>query len=140
MSNSPWTISPAAAAKIDLCRQFGVTEDVLDTILDEAAAKVAADRAAAEEPKIEILTLVTEDQRFQVGETYWTRSACDYECIFQYTVISRTEKRMVIEDRGGRQSTRGIKIWSGVESCSPQGRFSMSPTITADRDGSSLPA
>ncbi len=70
---------------------------------------------------------------FEVGKTYTTRSACDYECVFAFTVISRTAKRMTIEDCHGRTRTVGIKVWAGCETAMPQGRFSMAPVITADR-------
>lgn len=71
--------------------------------------------------------------QFQVGQTYSTRSACDHECIFSYTVVSRTAKRLVLEDRHGRISKRGVYTYSdGIEHCKPQGSYSMAPVISAD--------
>lgn len=71
---------------------------------------------------------------FQVGKTYSTRSACDYDCVFSWTVISRTAKRMVLEDRHGHQKTVGIgRYYTGdMESAKPQGTFSMCPVITPE--------
>jgi hypothetical protein len=72
---------------------------------------------------------------FQVGKTYTARSLCDYDCVFAWTVIARTAKQITLEDRHGRVSKRGIRTYDGVEVCSPQGRFSMSPSISANREG-----
>lgn len=70
---------------------------------------------------------------FQIGTTYTTRSACDYDTIYSWTVISRTAKRLTLEDRWGNQEKRGVYIWNGIEHCKPAGTFSMCPVITAER-------
>lgn len=70
---------------------------------------------------------------FQIGQIYSARSACDHECIFYWTVTARTAKQITLEDRHGRVSKRGIRTYDGVEVCSPDGRYSMSPSIYANR-------
>ena len=70
--------------------------------------------------------------QFQVGQTYATRSICDHECIFSFTVISRTAKTVTITVHG-KPARRGISIWNGVEQFSPFGTYSMSPIISADK-------
>lgn len=70
---------------------------------------------------------------FQIGQTYSARSLCDYECIFAWTVIARTAKQITLEDKHGRVAKRGIRTYDGVEVCSPDGRYSMSPSIYANR-------
>lgn len=70
---------------------------------------------------------------FTIGETYSTRSICDSECVWTWTVTARTAKFVTLEDRHGYLTRVGVNMWEGVESAKPLGRFSMSPTIYADR-------
>lgn len=71
--------------------------------------------------------------KFQVGKTYSTRSACDHECIFSFTVVGRTEKTVTIDPRSRGAVRRKVRIGSdGVERCDPHGRYSMSPVLAAD--------
>ena len=70
---------------------------------------------------------------FEVGKTYTCRSACDHNCVFEYTVTSRTAKFLFLTNKRGERSRRGVTVWDGVETCTPQGKFSMSPTIYADK-------
>ena len=72
---------------------------------------------------------------FQIGKTYATRSLCDYDCIFSFTVVARTAKTITIESNAWGQVKRGIRTYDGVEVCKPLGSYSMSPTIHADRAG-----
>lgn len=72
-------------------------------------------------------------KQFQVGQTYSTRSACDYDCVFSFTVIKRTAKFVTIEDRHGKVRRCGIKVWDNVESCFPLGSYSMAPIISAEK-------
>jgi hypothetical protein len=74
-------------------------------------------------------------KRFEVGREYWTRSICDYECIFRFTVIKRTAKTVTLRAAGGKEVRRGISVWQNEETCSPHGRYSMSPTLSAGRQG-----
>ena len=72
---------------------------------------------------------------FEVGKTYSTRSLCDYDCIFSFTVIARTAKQVTLESNAWGQQKRGIRIYDGIETCRPLGTYSMSPTIRADKAG-----
>lgn len=75
----------------------------------------------------------TTNTTFQIGETVATRSACDHNCIFRFTVIARTAKFVTLDD--GRKTYRvGIKVWDGRESAKPFGMFSMSPSVHAGQD------
>lgn len=69
---------------------------------------------------------------FEAGKTYSTRSACDHECIFRFAIVRRTAKTITFTYHG-KEQTRGVRVWEGVESCYPMGRFSMAPVISADR-------
>lgn len=73
--------------------------------------------------------------QFKIGRTYSARSACDHECIFSFTVLSRTEKMVTLEDKHGGTKARRVKLDdAGVEMIAPHGRYSMAPMIYADRE------
>lgn len=67
--------------------------------------------------------------KFQPGQTYFTTSICDSNCVFDLTVARRTEKTITTTE--GKRL--GIKVHNGVECVMPLGSFSMAPTIRADR-------
>lgn len=72
---------------------------------------------------------------FEVGKTYSTRSACDHDCIFSFTVTSRTDKTVTLSRRGGGTGVRRkIRVYDGAEHIDPLGRFSMSPVLSANDD------
>jgi hypothetical protein len=66
---------------------------------------------------------------FTPGNTYWTRSVCDYDCIFKITVAKRTAK-FITTTEGKRL---GVSIWNGVEQVRPNGNYSMCAIIGADK-------
>lgn len=70
--------------------------------------------------------------KFLVGKTYSTRSICDYDCIFSFTVLSRTEKTVTITDNRDRTVRRKVRPVNGYEAIDPLGRYSMSPVLTAE--------
>ena len=69
--------------------------------------------------------------KFEIGLTYSTRSACDHECVFSWTVTARTAKFVTLEDRHGEVSRVGVSVYDGEETCYPSGRYSMAPSIRA---------
>jgi hypothetical protein len=74
--------------------------------------------------------------QFKVGTTYSCRSICDYECIWEFTVISRTDKTIVVTQEGvaGAKSLRinaKLSEHNGAETVFPLGRYSMAPTLVA---------
>ena len=71
------------------------------------------------------MTLTT----FTPGKTYWTRSICDYDCIFKITIAKRTAN-FVTTTEGKRL---GVAIWNGVEQVKPHGNYSMCAIIGADK-------
>lgn len=74
-----------------------------------------------------------EVKRFEVGKTYYTRSACNYDCIYDMKVLSRTEKTLRVFE-GGQEKTLRIKIWDNEEIVKPDGTYSMCPIMRASRD------
>lgn len=71
-------------------------------------------------------------KQFEVGQTYATRSICDYECIFSFTILSRTAKSVTVEVNG-KMVRRGVYIYEGVEQFKPFGSYSMAAIIGADK-------
>ena len=70
---------------------------------------------------------------FEIGGTYTARSACNSDCIWEWTVIKRTAKFITIEDDHGKISRVGVRVSDGSETADPMGRYSLSPVIRADR-------
>jgi hypothetical protein len=68
--------------------------------------------------------------QFETGKTYMTRSACDYNCIFEITVEKRTAKTITTTE--GKRLR--IREWEGVEQVMPMGSYSMAPVIGADKE------
>lgn len=70
-------------------------------------------------------------KQFVVGETYSTRSACDHECVFSFTILARTAKQITTEIRG-ETVKRGVSVYGDVEQFKPFGSYSMAAIISAD--------
>ena len=70
---------------------------------------------------------------FQVGTSYSTRSACDFDCEFTWTVIGRKGQMLTLENRRGEVSRRKVGSSPDGDWCYPDGKFSMAPVIRADR-------
>lgn len=71
-------------------------------------------------------------KRFEVGHTYSTRSLCDYDCIYSFTVTKRTEQTVWVRYHD-HVTARRIRIDNGIEHIDPLGRYSMAPVLSADR-------
>ncbi len=73
-------------------------------------------------------------QKFQVGKTYYTTSACDSECYFRYTVKRRTEKSVwFIPENSNKIKRCKIGHWNNSEIFYPLGHYSMAPVIRAEK-------
>lgn len=70
--------------------------------------------------------------KFIVGKTYSVRSICDYDCVFKFEVLARTDKTVTIK-KHGNVVRRKIRVSDGVEKIDPLGRYSMSPVLSADK-------
>lgn len=76
--------------------------------------------------------------KFNVGQTYATRSICDHNCIFKVTIRRRTAKSVWIDDPHTYPSKKivrreiGVDDRTGVETIMPFGRYSMAACIHAD--------
>jgi hypothetical protein len=70
--------------------------------------------------------------KFEVGQTYTCRSFCDYDCIYSFDVVSRTEKTVTVRYHGELRR-RKIEVYDDVEQIHPHGRYSMAAILSADR-------
>ena len=77
--------------------------------------------------------MTTEIIKFEVGKVYATRSACDYDCTFDFEILDRTEKSVKVKVFGEIKRRR-ISTYNGVEQFLPHGRHSMCAIIRADRE------
>jgi len=68
------------------------------------------------------------------GDTLTARSLCDYECIYEITILKRTPKTATFKDWRGETRTSKIRTeWDGCESIRPD-RWSMAPTFRAKEE------
>lgn len=74
--------------------------------------------------------------KFEVGEMYSTRSVCNWDTVFAYQVVSRTDKTVtflsVLSDTPKRVKVRVDE--QGREWAMPDGQYSMCPVIRAEED------
>jgi hypothetical protein len=73
--------------------------------------------------------------KFEVGRTYSTRSVCDHNCIFSYTVTRRTDKTVWLTTKRGKEVKRrvGPAYHGESEVIYPEGKYSMCPVLFAER-------
>lgn len=73
--------------------------------------------------------------KFEIGNTYSCRSACDHNCVWSYTVIDRTAKTVTVTDGAEINKLRiseKISKYCGAEVVFPLGRYSMAPILQAE--------
>lgn len=79
-------------------------------------------------------------KKFEIGKTYYTRSACDHDCVFSFKVVARTEKTITLESimwNDGAKKCRVIPHLSeenNAETLRPLGNYSMAPSVSANMD------
>lgn len=74
-----------------------------------------------------------EIKKFEVGKEYYCRSYSDYDTIYSWKVIKRTDKTITIEDTLLKTiSRKKVRIYNGCEACSI-GHYSMAPVIFANK-------
>lgn len=74
-------------------------------------------------------------KKFEIGNTYSMRSACDHECVWTYTVTERTAQTITISD--GKVSkkcriSKDVSEYRNAETVCPLGKYSMCPMLSAD--------
>ena len=68
--------------------------------------------------------------KFQIGQELSTRSLCDYDCVFRFKVVKRSEKFVTLSYYNELKRV-GIKVRDGDEYCYPLGSYSMAPSVNA---------
>lgn len=71
--------------------------------------------------------------KFEVGKTYHDRAICNWDTIYSFEIVSRTEKQLTLAEHG-KTYRRGIYVYEGVEKCKPHGTYSMCTVISADKE------
>lgn len=75
--------------------------------------------------------------KFETGKTYYVRSIGDHNCIWRFTVVRRSASSVWVtgcdHNERGAVTRRGLSNYDGCETFSPFGRYSMSPTVSAER-------
>lgn len=75
----------------------------------------------------------TTSNTFQVGTTYYARSAANYDCVWGFEVIARTAKFVTLREDDDTMRV-GVKTDAEGEWALPFGTYSMAPVIRANRD------
>lgn len=70
------------------------------------------------------------EKKIKPATTYFARSVCDLECVFQLFVIKRTAKMATIERNGETSKTKIHTDCSGFEYLRPD-NYSMAPIFRA---------
>ena len=65
--------------------------------------------------------------QFQIGRTYNTRSICDHDCIFSFTILSRTAKTVTTQIRG-KTVRRGLSSGTTLSNSSPSATTPCAPS------------
>lgn len=75
-------------------------------------------------------------KKFEVGKQYSMRSVCDHDCVWTYTVISRTACTITLARKNGEVSkcriNKKLTEHRNVESVLPLGYYSMCPILSAE--------
>lgn len=72
-------------------------------------------------------------EQFITGKTYATRSICNHDCVFKFTIERRSKNSVWIDPyKNGNIVRRKLTTWEGKEMFYPLGRYSMAPIIRAD--------
>ena len=71
--------------------------------------------------------------KFEVGKKYSCRSIADRDCIFEFEIVKRTEKTVVIKD-GLKEKRCKIHSENEEEYIYPLGKYSMCPTLRSSKE------
>jgi len=66
--------------------------------------------------------------KFEVGQELAVRSLGDWDCVYRFTVVSRTAKFVTLNYYGESKRV-GIKTDDKSEYCYPLGSYSMAPRL-----------
>ena len=69
-------------------------------------------------------------KKFEAGKSYYTRSICNQDCIFAYTVAKRTDKTATLVDASGTAKRYKVRADGNTERII-LGSYSMAPVLDA---------
>jgi hypothetical protein len=82
-------------------------------------------------PTLKRRAIMEATKKFQIGQEISARSACDYDCVFRFTVVKRTAKTVTVKYHNELKTIK-VRVWSdGGEYCYPLGTYSMAPSVFA---------
>lgn len=68
---------------------------------------------------------------FKTGSTYTCRSVCDYDCVWSYTIASRTAKTIKTTCGKSLRINAQLTAYNNAETVFPRGHYSMAPILRA---------
>ena len=71
--------------------------------------------------------------RFEEGKKYYCYSPCNSDCKYEFEVVKRTEKMLVIKDSDGNMKRRKIDTRENEEIVYPDGKYSMCLVLGSNR-------
>ena len=71
--------------------------------------------------------------RFEEGKKYYCYSPCNSDCKYEFEVVKRTEKMLVIKDSDGNMKRRKIDTRGNEEIVYPDGKYSMCLVLGSNR-------
>jgi hypothetical protein len=71
---------------------------------------------------------------FEPGSVYYVHSNADWDCVFEFTVMSRTAKFVTFKTRYGDIARVGVKVDEDGEWALPFGNYSMDPCVRAGHE------
>lgn len=75
--------------------------------------------------------------KFEIGNIYIMHSPCCHDCTWSYEVVKRTASTVTLRSERGELKTcrinRQVSEWNHAETVHPLGRYSMAPSLSADR-------
>ena len=73
-----------------------------------------------------------EIRTFEIDKTYTFRFIGDSDSCVPVKVLKGTAKFVTIQVRNDKPVKCGVRVWDGVESCYPLGKYSMAPILRAE--------
>ena len=75
--------------------------------------------------------------KFEAGNIYTCRSACNHDCLWHFRVVDRTKNTITIlkDDEKKpvvKRINKHLSELNGAESVYPLGNYSMAPVLSAD--------
>lgn len=72
-------------------------------------------------------------KNFETGRTYFCRSTCDYNCVWNFKVVARTAKTIKTECGKTMRIHEKLTNYNNAETVFPLGKYSMCPILTAEK-------